>query len=124
MCVGGGGGNLALPVIRDVDKTGTAAGERLEMSVWVTNCFGRLDPISPSLECKLAVLSLLFFFFFFLSDQGGLDTTNYRPVILSTHGPMSQSIPDNYNTANMLTACTDSSSHFAFLFLGKAALCN
>ena len=43
----GGGGNLALPIARGLDhlgfgldKTWTIAGERLEVSVWVTNCFG------------------------------------------------------------------------------------
>ena len=50
-----GGCNLALPAIRGVDQTWTAARERLEVSVGVTNCFGRLEPISLSLECKLSL---------------------------------------------------------------------
>ena len=59
----------------------------------------------------------------FPSDQGGIDKTNCRPVILSTQGPTSQSTPDNYNNANTLTACIDSSRHLLFGSLGKAALC-
>ena len=54
--------NLALPTDRGLDhldfgldKTWTTAGERLEVSVWVTNCFGKLEPISPSLGCKLSL---------------------------------------------------------------------
>ena len=76
-----GGCNLALPAIRGVEKTWTAAGERLEVSGLLIALAG-WNPFNPpwNVNCP----------FPFPSDQGGHDKTNCRPVILSIQGPESQ----------------------------------